>query len=272
MNSFRAVYRALAYEVERQREEVTAGGRIVQETRGWVEPEGRTISQRTKEYAHDYRYFPEPDLPPLSISREWVEAIRARMPELPDAKRERFMRQYGLSEYEVDLLTDSRARAEFFEACLAAIPSDDEARLRQRAKAVSNWMLGDFARLLNAASHEIGESLVKPEHLSQMLDLMDSGVITGKIAKTVFEEMFNSGKTPSQVVEEAGLTQIAASDELATVVEKVLAENTKAVRDYQEGKEEALRFLVGQVMRETRGRANPGVVHDLLGKKLGEEG
>ena len=270
MNSFRAVHRALAYEVERQREEVTAGGRIVQETRGWVEPEGRTVSQRTKEYAHDYRYFPEPDLPPLSISREWVEAIRARMPELPHAKRERFMRQYGLSEYEVDLLTDSRARAEFFEVCLATVPDEDEARLRQRAKAVSNWMLGDFARLLNAAGQEIGASLVKPEHLSQMLDLMDSGVITGKIAKTVFEEMFSSGKTPTQVVEEAGLTQIAASDELATVVEKVLAENTKAVRDYQAGKEEALRFLVGQIMRETRGRANPGLVHDLLGKKLGQ--
>jgi aspartyl-tRNA(Asn)/glutamyl-tRNA(Gln) amidotransferase subunit B len=270
MNSFRAVYRALAYEVERQREEVTAGGRIVQETRGWVEPEGRTVSQRTKEYAHDYRYFPEPDLPPLSISREWVEAIRTRMPELPDAKRERIMRQFGLTEYEVDLLTDSRARADFFEACLAPVPGEDEARLRQRAKAVSNWMLGDFARLLNAAGQEIGASLVKPEHLSQMLDLMDSGVITGKIAKTVFQEMFSSGKTPSQVVEEAGLTQIAASDELATVVEKVLAENTKAVRDYQTGKEEALRFLVGQIMRETRGRANPGVVHDLLGKKLGQ--
>jgi aspartyl-tRNA(Asn)/glutamyl-tRNA(Gln) amidotransferase subunit B len=264
------VYRALAYEVERQREEVTAGERIVQETRGWVEPEGRTVSQRTKEYADDYRYFPEPDLPPLSISREWVEAIRTRMPELPDGKRERIMRQFGLSEYEVDLLTDSRARADFFEACLAAVPGDDEARLRQRAKAVSNWMLGDFARLLNAAGEEIGASLVKPEHLSQMLDLMDSGVITGKIAKTVFEEMFRSGKTPSQVVEEAGLTQIAASDELATVVEKVLAENAKAVRDYQTGKEEALRFLVGQIMRETRGRANPGLVHDLLGKKLGQ--
>jgi len=272
MNSFRAVHRALAFEVERQREVVTAGGRIVQETRGWVEPEGRTVSQRTKEYAHDYRYFPEPDLPPMSISRDWVEAIRARTPELPDAKRERFMRQYGLSEYEVDLLADSRARADFFEACLTDIPADDQARLRQRAKAVGNWMLGDFARLLNAAGQEIGASLVKPEHLSRMLDLMDSGVITGKIAKTVFEEMFTSGKAPSDVVNEAGLTQIAASDELTTVVEKVLAENPKAVRDYQQGKEEALRFLVGQVMRETRGRANPGLVHDLLGKKLGEGG
>jgi aspartyl-tRNA(Asn)/glutamyl-tRNA(Gln) amidotransferase subunit B len=270
MNSFRAVYRALAYEVERQREEVAAGIRIVQETRGWVEPEGRTVSQRTKEYAHDYRYFPEPDLPPMSISREWVDSIRARMPELPDAKRERFARQYGLSGYEVDLLAESRARADFFEACLAAIPKDDDARLHQRAKSVSNWMLGDFARLLNAGGQEIGESLVRPEHLSQMLDLIESGVITGKIAKTVFEEMFKSGKTAAQVVEEAGLTQIAASDELTTVVEKVLAENAKAVRDYKEGKEEALRFLVGQVMRETRGRANPGVVHDLLGKKLGE--
>jgi aspartyl-tRNA(Asn)/glutamyl-tRNA(Gln) amidotransferase subunit B len=269
MNSFRAVYRALAFEVERQREEVTPAVASCRR-RGLGGAGGAHRFAANQRVRPRLRYFPEPDLPPMSISREWVERIRARMPELPDAKRERFVRQYGLSEYEVDLLTESRARADFFEACLAAIPKDDNARLLRRAKSVGNWMLGDFARLLNAAGQEIGESLVRPEHLSQMLDLVDNGVITGKIAKTVFEEMFKSGKTAAQVVEEAGLTQIAASDELTTVVEKVLAENAKAVRDYREGKEEALRFLVGQIMRETRGRANPGVVHDLLGKKLGE--
>jgi aspartyl-tRNA(Asn)/glutamyl-tRNA(Gln) amidotransferase subunit B len=268
MNSFRAVYRALAYEVERQRQVVEAGDRIEQETRGWVEEEGRTVSQRTKEYAHDYRYFPEPDLPPLTLARQWVEEIRARMPELPDTKKERFVHQYGLTEYEVNLLTETRARAEFFEECLASLVGEEETKVRQRAKAVSNWMLGDFARLLNAANMEIDDALVKPEHVAQMLDMIDSGMISGKIAKTVFEEMFQTGKSPRQIVEEAGLTQISASDQLAAAVEKVLAANAKAVRDYQSGKQEALRFLVGQVMRETRGRANPDLVNQMLREKL----
>jgi len=268
MNSFRAVYRALAYEVERQRQVVETGDRIEQETRGWVEEEGRTVSQRSKEYAHDYRYFPEPDLPPLTIAREWVEDIRARMPELPEAKKERFLRCYGLTEYEVNLLTETRARAEFFEACLSTLEGEGETRVRQRTKAISNWMLGDFARLLNAANVEIGDALVKPDQIAEMLDMMDSGVISGKIAKTVFEEMFQTGKSPRQIVDEAGLTQISASDQLAEAVEKVLAANAKAVRDYQSGKEGALRFLVGQVMRETRGRANPDLANQILREKL----
>jgi len=272
MNSFRATYRALAYEVERQGSIVQEGGRIEQETRGWLDDQERTVSQRTKEYAHDYRYFPEPDLPPLSLSRQWVEEIRARMPELPDAKKERFIRQYDLTEYEVNLLTETRAKAEFFEASLAALAGKDEATLRRRAKAVSNWMLGDFARLLNAAGLEVSDALVRPEHLVEMLDMVDSGLISGKIAKTVFEEMFRSGKPPRQIVEEASLTQISASDELAAVVERVVAENTQAVRDYQSGKGEALGFLVGQVMRETGGRANPGLVNQLLRQKLVEGG
>jgi aspartyl-tRNA(Asn)/glutamyl-tRNA(Gln) amidotransferase subunit B len=272
MNSFRAVYRALSYEVERQRQVLEEGGRIEQETRGWVEEQGRTVSQRTKEYAHDYRYFPEPDLPPLTLAREWVEEIRARMPELPDAKKERFLHRYGLTEYEVNLLTETRAKAEFFEECLAPLAGEEETKVRQRAKAVSNWMVGDFARLLNAASMEIENSLVKPAHVAQMLDLIDSGIISGKIAKTVFEEMFQTGRSAQQIVEEAGLTQISASDELAAVVEKALAANAKAVRDYQSGKEEALRFLVGQVMRETRGRANPDLVNQILRQKLAGNG
>ncbi len=272
MNSFRAVYRALAYEVERQRQVVETGDRIEQETRGWVEEEGRTVSQRSKEYAHDYRYFPEPDLPPLTIAREWVEDIRARMPELPETKKERFLRCYGLTEYEVNLLTETRAKAEFFEACLATLEGEGETRVRQRTKAISNWMLGDFARLLNAANVEIGDALVKPEQIAEMLDMMDSGVISGKIAKTVFEEMFQTGKSPRQIVEKAGLTQISASDQLAEAVEKVLAANAKAVRDYQSGKEGALRFLVGQVMRETRGRANPDLANQILREKLAAGG
>jgi len=268
MNSFRAVYRALAYEVERQRQVVEAGDRIEQETRGWVEEESRTVSQRTKEYAHDYRYFPEPDLPPLTLAREWVEEIRARMPELPDAKKERFLRSYRLTEYEVNLLMETRAKADFFEECLASLADKEETKVRQRAKAVSNWLLGDFARLLNAANMEIEDALVKPDHIDEMLDMIDGGIISGKIAKTVFEGMFQTGKSARQIVEEAGLTQISASDELAAVVERVLAANAKAVRDYESGKEGALRFLVGQVMRETRGRANPDLVNQILREKL----
>jgi aspartyl-tRNA(Asn)/glutamyl-tRNA(Gln) amidotransferase subunit B len=172
----------------------------------------------------------------------------------------------------VNLLTETRAKAAFFEECLASLAAEEETKVRQRAKAVSNWMLGDFARLLNAANAEIGDALVKPEQIAQMLDMMDSGKISGKIAKTVFEEMFQTGKSPGQIVEEAGLTQISASDQLETAVEKVLAANAKAVRDYQSGKEGALRFLVGQVMRETRGRANPDLANQILREKLAGDG
>jgi aspartyl-tRNA(Asn)/glutamyl-tRNA(Gln) amidotransferase subunit B len=190
------------------------------------------------------------------------------MPELPEAKKERLLHRYGLTEYEVNLLTETRAKAEFFEECLASLADAEETAVRQRAKAVGNWILGDFAHLLNAANMEVDDAPVKPEHIAQMLDMIDSGVISGKIAKTVFEQMFQTGNPPSQIVQEAGLTQISASDQLAAAVEKVLAVNAKAVRDYQSGKQEALRFLVGQVMRETRGRANPGLVNDILREKL----
>ncbi|MFQ5879826.1 MAG: Asp-tRNA(Asn)/Glu-tRNA(Gln) amidotransferase subunit GatB, partial [Dehalococcoidia bacterium] len=268
MNSFRAVYQALSYEVRRQVDVVAAGGRIAQETRGWVDEEERTVPQRSKEYAHDYRYFPDPDLPPLIISPQWVEEIKARMPELPDAKRERFLRQYGLSQYEVNLLTETRQRADYFEACLASAPSHDEERLRRRVKAVSNWMLGEMARLLNATNSDIADSLVKPPHLAAMLDLLDQGVITGKIAKTVFEEMFNTGRPPQQVVSEASLVPISSADELSAVVAKVIDANPRAVGDYLAGKEEAVKFLLGQVMRETRGRASPDLATNLLRKAL----
>ncbi len=267
MNSFRSVYRALRYEAERQREVLYSGGRIPQETRGWVDDQGITVSQRSKEFAHDYRYFPEPDLPPIVIDREWLEEIRAHMPELPDAKRARLQAEYGLSGYDVTLLIESRAKADYFEAALALAP---EGKQQQRAKAVANWINSELAGLLNARNMEISEAKITPEALSELIDLQEDGTISGKTAKGVFEEMFETGRRPKEIVEEAGLVQITASDEIGAAVERVLEQNVKAADDYRGGKDEALKFLVGQVMRETRGRANPETVNQILKEKLGD--
>ena len=267
MNSFRSVYRALGYEAERQREVLASGGRIPQETRGWVDDQGITVSQRSKEYAHDYRYFPEPDLPPIVVDHEWLEEIRAQMPELPDAKRARLQTAYGLSDYDVTLLIETRAKADYYEAVIALAP---EAKRQKRAKAAANWINSELAGLLNARNMEIGEVKITPEALSELIDLQEDGTISGKTAKSVFEEMFETGRRPKEIVEEAGLVQITASDEISSAVERVIGENAKAADDYRGGKEEALKFLVGQVMRETRGRANPGLVNELLREKLND--
>ncbi len=233
MNSFRAVFRALAYEVERQKKVAEEGGRLVQETRGWVEEKGATVSQRSKEYAHDYRYFPEPDLPPMEFSRALVDEIRSRLPELPDARRDRFMSQYNLSGYDANLLTVSRAMADYFEACLKLLPAGTGAE--KKAKTVANWLLGEFTRLLNATNIEIKDAKVEPQHLVEMLDLIDKGTLSTKMAKEVFEDMFHSGKKASQVVQEKGLAQISTATELETVVGQVIAANSQAVADYQAG-------------------------------------
>ncbi len=264
MNSFRSVYRALHFEVDRQREILDSGGRIAQETRGWVDDQGVTVSQRSKEYADDYRYFPEPDLPPILADRDWLDEIRARMPELPDRKHARFQAEYGLSEYDASLLIETRAKADYFEAAVALAPEG------KRAKAIANWINGEMAGLLNARNMEITEVKITPEALSQLIDLQEDGTISGKTAKSVFEETFESGREPRQIVEEGGLVQITASEEIAAAVERVLADHAKAADDYRGGKEEALKFLVGQVMRQTRGRANPGIVNQLLKEKLSD--
>ena len=268
INSFRNVYDAIKYEVQRQIQTLKAGGRIVQETRGWREELGQAVPQRSKEYAHDYRYFPEPDLPPLVISRQWVEEIRRQMPELPDAKKARFLDQYGLSLYDATLITETRPRADFFEAVAALAPAQ---KRRQRAKAAANWILSDFAGLLHAHKLEIDQAKVTPQALAQLIDLLDEGTISSKIAKAVFQEMFQSGRSPREIVAQQGLVQITASDQIAAAVDAVLAANPKAVADYQGGKEEALKFLVGQVMRQTQGRANPSLVNQLLTQKLAKE-
>jgi aspartyl-tRNA(Asn)/glutamyl-tRNA(Gln) amidotransferase subunit B len=262
MNSFKSVYQALEYESRRQREVLEAGGKIVQETRGWIEETGTTVTQRVKEGVDDYRYFPEPDLPPLALDPAWIDDVRARLPELPAARKDRFMSQYGLSWYDADILTESRAMADYFEGCLGIAGPN-------RAKMVSNWLLGDFSRLLNATDTGIEDARISPQHLAEMLDLVENGTISGPAAKAVFEEMFRTGKRAGEITSEKKLSQISDAGEITEVTRQVLAGNSSAVADYRAGKEQALMFIIGQVMRATRGRANPGMVREIVIQELG---
>lgn len=259
MNSFRALQRALEYEIERQIQVVEEGGSIIQETRSWDEAKGITVSMRTKEEAHDYRYFPEPDLVPLMIDESWVERLRKSLPELPQARKERFMKQFGLTAYDAAVLTSSKALAGFF---------DEVMQHYGDAKTAANWVTGELLRLLNAKNISIQESPVKPRNLVELLTLMDKGTISGKIAKQVFEEMFTSGQGAEEIVKSKGLLQISDEDAIRAIVQQVLAANPQSVEDYVGGKEKALGFLVGQVMKETRGKANPGLVNKLLVEAL----
>ena len=264
INSFKHAFDAIKFEEVRQQEVIESGGRVAQETRGWREDTNQSVSQRTKEYADDYRYFPEPDLPTMVFTPDFVASIRARMPELPDARHARFVEQFGLSDYDTRILVENRARADFFEQAVSA--GNGEATTR--AKLIANWMNGDLARLLNASHTEIDDSPVTPERLSGLLDLVDAGTISGKTAKDVFEQMFETGNSAADIVEASGLTQISDTSEVDGAVCGVIAANPKPVADYRGGKEEAIKFLVGQVMRETRGRVKPEVVTQLLKKKL----
>jgi aspartyl-tRNA(Asn)/glutamyl-tRNA(Gln) amidotransferase subunit B len=264
MNSFKAVQRALEYEAARQIGILQAGGTITQETRGWVEGKGVTVSQRSKEQAHDYRYFPEPDLPPLVLSQEWIEGVRAKMPELPDAKRQRFMDQYGLSAYDAEVLTSERALADYYEQAVAAA----QRALPTRAKAVANWITGDLARLLNAAGNEITACTVTPAGLAKLVDLVAEERISGSQAKDVLEKSFASGQQPAEIVEAQGIAQISDQGELERIIDAVIADNPKAVEDFRRGKETSITWLIGQVMKRSAGRAKPALVRPLLLEKL----
>ncbi len=263
MNSFRAVFRALEYEAKRQRKAFQDGERIVQETRGWVEERGETVTQRSKEYAHDYRYFPEPDLPPLNISRTWVEEVRLRLPELPENRKDRFVRDYGLPEYDAVLLTSSRAMADYFEAGVTANRAGS-------AKEVSNWVLGPVSALMNSRGIDIAlvKQKVSPEALSQLLSLEAKSVINGPTAKAVLDEMFETGKGAEAIVKDKGLAQISDSSAIEQQISTIIENNPQAVKDFQAGKDTAMKFLVGQIMKATKGRANPQLVNQLLKKKL----
>lgn len=260
LNSFRAVQRAIEYEAQRQIQVIEEGGKIVQETRHWDEARGITVGMRSKEEAHDYRYFPDPDLPAVVVTAERVAEIRARLPELPDARRQRYIEQLGLPAYDAGVITGERSLAEFFERAVAAAPVD--------AKTVANWIMGDMLRLVNENNTEYDALPIKPEQLAAMLKLIQSGTISGKIAKTVFEEMWASGKDPDVIVKEKGLVQISDESELVAIVEQVLDQNPKVVADYLGGKEAAAGFLVGQLMKATRGRANPETANRLVREAL----
>jgi aspartyl-tRNA(Asn)/glutamyl-tRNA(Gln) amidotransferase subunit B len=263
LNSFRAALRGMEFEVKRQSAILLAGGRVEQETRGWREDTGETVSQRSKELAHDYRYFPEPDLPPLALSRERVEELRRSLTELPESRQARFMETYGLTAYEAELISESRDKADFYEATVRAVGGDP-----RRAKLVANWFLGDFMRLLNAAGIEPGESKVQPDAFASLVVMVDEGKVSGTAAKQVMDVMFETGGDPATIVEERGLGTIQDEGVVLAAVRKVLSGNEKAIAEYRSGKTAAINALVGQVMKETRGRAAAPRVRELLEKEL----
>lgn len=255
MNSFRGVVRGLEYEQLRQAEILDEGGEVVQETRRWDEAQGKTFSMRGKEEAHDYRYFPDPDLVTLHIDQEWKDRIRASIPELPDARKARYTSEYGLPEYDAGVITSSKALADLFESSL---------EYTKDAKAVSNWIMGDLLGYLNSNSLELSDVKLTGQGLGEMIGLLEKGTISSKIAKTVFKEMLQSGKLPQQIVEEQGLVQISDEGAIMAIVQEVVANNPASVEDYKAGKEKAIGFLVGQVMKQSKGKANPGLVNKLL--------
>jgi aspartyl-tRNA(Asn)/glutamyl-tRNA(Gln) amidotransferase subunit B len=270
LNSFRNVQRALEFEVRRQAQALDAGERIVQETRLWEADRGYTRSMRSKEFAHDYRYFAEPDLVPLQIDRRWVEEIRAGLPELPRAWRQRAVAQYGLPAYDAEVLTQSRALVDYYEAALREwAPASGVGA--DRPKVLSNWIMSELLRVLPGDDERaIQSSPITPRHLVGLLGLIENSTISGKIAKDVFQKMFDSGQDAGTIVERDGLTQVADEGALGQVIESVMAANAKAIEDYRRGKKEAKGALVGQVMKATRGKANPALVNRLLEDKLSQ--
>jgi aspartyl-tRNA(Asn)/glutamyl-tRNA(Gln) amidotransferase subunit B len=267
MNSFHAVYQALEFEVERQKRVIADGDAVVQETRGWIEEREVTVSQRSKEYAHDYRYFPEPDLPPLRIGPERVAQLKAALPELAPQRKSRFQSELGLSEYDAELLVGSRAMADYFEATVALRNATAVDRPAV-AKEAANWMLGDLARLLNQDHLDIDASPVTPERLNDLLTLIDDGTLSTSMAKTVLDEMYASGGDPADIVQAQGLGQISDTGAIEDAVAEAIAANPKAVADYISGKDTAARFLMGQVMRLTRGQAQPELALRLVQEGL----
>jgi len=259
MNSFRGVQRGLEYEEWRQADVLDGGGKIVQETRRWDEAQGKTFSMRSKEEAHDYRYFPDPDLVSLSIDPAWMDRVRASIPELPDARKARYTSTYGLPSYDAEVITASMKLADFFEESL---------RYTTDAKQVANWIMGDLLGYLNANNQELHDVRITGQGLGEMIGLMENGTISSKIAKTVFKAMLETGKAPKQIVEEQGLVQISDEGAIKAIVAAVIANNPKSVADYQGGNEKAIGFLVGQVMKESKGKANPQLANKLIAEQL----
>jgi aspartyl-tRNA(Asn)/glutamyl-tRNA(Gln) amidotransferase subunit B len=259
VNSFKFVKQAIEYEIQRQIELIEDGGRVVQETRLFDPNAGRTRSMRGKEEAHDYRYFPDPDLVPLVIDAAWVERTRAGLPELPEQRRQRFMSVFALCPYDAGVLTASRELADYFESCVA---------LGANAKAVSNWVMGEITRALNDTGSSIENCPVSPRLLVELLKLIEGGTISGKIAKTVFDEIWRSGSDPAVIVKEQGLVQVSDSGAIEAIIDEILVREAGQVEEYRSGKDKLFGFFVGQVMQASKGKANPTVVNELLLNKL----
>lgn len=259
LNSFRNVERALLYEVGRQTDVLEEGGEVVQQTLRWLQEENRTKIMRSKEEAHDYRYFPEPDLVHLVIDEKWKQEIADSIPELPDARIVRYIEQYGLSHYDANILVMDRELSDFF---------DQVVQQKVEAKTAANWITTDLLGYLNAEDLTLKETAISPQKLAQMIGLIDKGTISNKLAKKVFKEMLQSGKDPQAIVEEKGWVQISDESALLGIVQQVIEANPQSVEDFQNGKDRALGFLVGQVMKATKGKANPQLVNQLIRKQL----
>ncbi len=255
LNSFKAIQNCIEFETKRQIEVLENGGKIYQETRRFDDAKGEGYAMRTKEDAHDYRYFPEPDLAPICMSEEYIENIKNSLPEMPHIKKERYINEYNISDYDASILTMSKDTANYFEKV---------ANICKNPKIAANWIMGDFARMLNESEISIKESKITEENLAELIVLIDKGIISTKIAKTVFEEMFNTGDMAKKIVDKKGLVQITDENAVKEIVLKVIENNPQSVADYNAGKDRALGFLVGQVMKESKGKANPGVVNKLL--------
>ncbi len=263
MNSFKAVEKALEYEIERQIKTLSEGGKLAQETRLWDAEREVTRSMRSKEYAHDYRYFPEPDLLPLVTDEKWIEEIKSSLPELPEERKERFVSEYGLPLYDAELLTGRRDVADYFEAAV---------RIHPNPKAIGNWVIGDLFRTIKESKMDeklrITSWPIPPEHLGEMVRMIDGGTISGKMAKTLFEEMLEKGESPEKIVREKGLEQVTDLASIEKAIDQVLAAHSQQVLDYRAGKEKVYGFLVGQVMKATQGKANPQIVNEILRRRL----
>ena len=260
INSFKYVKDAVEYEIKRQTKVLNEGGKIRQETRLWNIERGETAVMRSKEEAHDYRYFPDPDLVPLKLDNAWIEGFRANLPELPAVRTKRFVSDYGLPEYDATVLTASKGMADYFEVC---------AKQFNQPKTVSNWVMGELMRELNNSGMDISASPITPERLVSLLQMVDQGTISLKVAREIFPELYSSEKAPDQIVREKGLTQISDEGALGKIIEEVLGKNPGQVAQFKEGKQQVLGFLVGQVMKVSGGKANPAKVNELLKKKLG---
>ncbi|KMP10430.1 glutamyl-tRNA amidotransferase, partial [Candidatus Nitromaritima sp. SCGC AAA799-C22] len=260
---FRFVQRAIEYEVERQTQILDQGDSVIQETRLYDSNKGVTFSMRSKEEAHDYRYFPEPDLVPVVIDKEWIEEIKKNLPELPEQKRKRFVDDYEIPEYDAGVLTASRALADYYEQSVSLYP---------KPKIVSNWIMGELLRELKNDEREIDECPVNSKGLTDLLKLIDEGTINAKMAKTVFEDMYRTGKPAKDIVKKKGLTQITDSSTIENLVDRILQSNREQVEQYKNGKEKVFGFLVGQVMKESKGQANPALVNKLLKERIGQTG